>query len=86
LQAPETSNGHGDSFWSVAMAIAVYQDYFSMNKKSGCTYLGDLQETFKDKPQNKLYQREGVCKICGKDGIVKKDDGTFYCEVCFSHY
>ena len=62
LQAPETVEGHGDSFWSIALAC-YYIDQF---KRGGQQYssgtLANLQsiQSMKFRQQSMYYRNPGV--------------------------
>lgn len=85
LKARETPEGHGDSFWSSALAVGVYDDYFAPNKNSSFAYLGNLQESV-NKDVKKRFDDPNVCKICGKFGIQRLEDNRIKCDKCFAIY
>lgn len=88
LKAPESPAGHGDSFFSVALAIGAYQDYYSPDRRRGSVYLGNLQETFDEQkdPAGGEGPREDVCRICNKRGVRQLDNGSMKCDFCFATY
>jgi hypothetical protein len=96
------SSWTGNSFWSVALAIGAYEDFYSQNRKMGFVDLGNLQEVFgADKPKTEssgtwekakaslptFSHDEHVCKICNKRGTLEKQsDGKVKCNNCFAKY
>ena len=98
LQAPNTPMGHGDSFISVMLAVAVYYDYFAKDRKLGFSYLGNLQESLSgnrtgdiditkmdmDKPMqlNVIKRDEISCKICRGKNFEDIGNGQKRCVVC----
>jgi len=95
LKAPETPKGHGDSFWSVALACGVFQDYFAKDRKKRFGYLGDIQDTLRSaerpviKNQNtgfapetmKKFHDEKKCRVCGSRKL-EPSDGGMKCSIC----
>lgn len=85
LKAPNTASGHADSFWSVALAIGAYQDFFAPNRKMGTTLLGSLNETLQERPKPVTLD-ETKCKICNRRTLEPTDDGHVRCSFCFTKY
>jgi len=96
LQVPSSGNEHGDAFISVMLAIGVFTDFYEINRKSGFSYLGDLQgiiqgggpspeKTQPDKlpmvPFNKETMK-GVCKICNSKLFNIDSEGKRICVRC----
>ena len=92
LNAPETPSGHGDSFWSVALATMAYRDY----GKFGIYTVGSMQE-FMDFSEKDTHVRKmeeivqsfndknikedlGGCPICG--AVVGWEPKNQLCLVC----
>lgn len=98
LSASSTPMGHGDAFISVMLAVAVYEDFYAKNRRSGFTSLGNLQEWTRDRripepskdwktiPVTTFIKDDYVCKICNKRALEKLDDGRVRCGVCFAVY
>ncbi len=100
LKASSGPMGHGDSFWSTALAIGAYEDFYAKNRRKGISGLGNLQDWFKDpkvpsstggawnKPTTLIPfpKDENICKICGKRGLEKLDNGKIHCPFCFCEY
>jgi len=87
LKAPETSLGHGDSFFSVSLAVGAYQDHFAPDRVKGFSYLGDAQETLEIKKGVALSKdRNDICKMCNKRTVRILEDGSLHCDSCFTTY
>jgi hypothetical protein len=87
LRAPESSLGHADSFWSVALAVGAYQDYFAPDRVKGFSYLGDAQETLEVKKGVALSKdRDNICKMCNKRTVRVLENGSLHCDSCFTTY
>ena len=82
LRAPVTSFGHADSFWSVALALGAYQDYFSSNRKQRFSYMGNLQEQFVDHAPAAVKNLSGLCKVCNKRTLSQLPEGGWRCGNC----
>jgi hypothetical protein len=96
LKAPSSPMGHADSFWSCALAIGAYQDYYSTGRKLGVTGMGNIQtlvntERMQDKknmavPVTRIdkFKDERVCKICGSLVLTELQNGKRMCPKCFT--
>jgi hypothetical protein len=85
LKAPVTSFGHADSFWSVALAIGAYQDFYSTNRSRRFSYMGNLQEQFVDHSPADIKNQAGICPVCKARSIINIEGGQ-KCENCFSKF
>jgi len=75
--------GHGDSFWSVALAVGAYQDFYAPDRGKGVVYLGDIQETLTEKKLDSRI-REDICKICNKRTLEIRENGEVFCTTCLA--
>lgn len=82
LRAPVTSFGHADSFWSVALALGAYQDYYSSARKQRFSYMGNLQEQFIDHAPAAVKNLDGLCKVCNKRMLSQLPEGGWRCGNC----
>jgi hypothetical protein len=94
LDAPESPMGHADSFWSCALAIGAYNDYYDSERRLGVSGMGDFQnlinaERMGDKnpvPTTRMdkFRPENVCKVCG--GILRDptENGRRLCPKCLT--
>ncbi len=85
LKAPNTTSGHADSFWSVALAIGAYQDYFAPDRKKGTTLLGSWNEVLVP-PEKPTMMDDHRCKMCNKKSLETLEDGRIKCNSCFAVY
>lgn len=77
----------GNSFWSVALSVGAYQDYFAPDRVKGFSYLGDAQETLEIKKGVALSKdRNDICKMCNKRTVRMLEDGSVHCDSCFTTY
>lgn len=81
LKAPSSPWGHGDSFWSVALAVGAFQDFYAKGRKKGFSYLGNLTESFEEKKVD-IMKDDNVCKICNKRAFETLEDGRIRCKNC----
>jgi len=92
LRAPETPMGHGDSFWSVALAAMAYNE--EIRNKRGVTQLGEFstEEGFIDEPLSARKSERIACPIChtsvglsyrsGSSNATEDDFETAKCLIC----
>ncbi len=85
LKAPVTAAGHADSFWSVALAIGAYQDFYSSERKQRFSYMGNLQEQFVDHAPVEIKNKAGMCPICNKRRLTDVENGQ-KCDNCLSFF
>jgi hypothetical protein len=85
LKAPQTVGGHGDSFWSVALALGAYQDYYASDRGRAFSYMGNLQEQFIDHAPAEIRSESSTCPVCHKRLLVDTDNGQ-RCDNCFSFF
>lgn len=86
LKAPDSPMGHADSFWSCALAIGAYQDYFAKDRHKGFSYLGDTQELISVSERKiDLTSRnlsDNICKICSNRTFDLLEGGKKICRKC----
>lgn len=85
LQSQSTASGHGDSFISVMLAVAVFTDFYATDRRSGASFIGDISSFISNqgaKPQ--LLKDTGACKCCGKRIFVDLPDGKKKCITCMA--
>ncbi len=86
LKAPNTAGGHADSFWSVALAVGAYQDFFAPDRHMGTALLGSLNDTLAESPKNKIDDASR-CKFCNRKHTIEiLEDGTKRCNFCFTKF
>jgi len=74
----------GNSFWSVALAIGAYQDYFAPDRKRGTTLLGSWNDTLSPKDNIPKMMDDHRCKVCTKRSLEILEDGSIRCNYCFT--
>ena len=96
LKAVETPMGHADSFWSCALAVGAYQDYFAKNRRKGFGFLGDIQEIMGDREKKSdpfkgefsdafaKYKQMDICKVCNGRKFEDLPDGKRRCITCYA--
>jgi hypothetical protein len=95
LEAPDTPRGHGDSFISIMLAVAVYFDYYAVDRKMGTATICNIQDIvgYSDKSQpsqiNNIGYKKSLnndkCKICGSINLKAAPDGLRkICEKCYT--
>ena len=98
LHAPDTPLGHGDSFFSIMLAIAAYEDHYGSLARDSSKVL-DLQNfvATKEGQKKKTEVKEGFilskkfeiknkCPFCNKTGFLIKKGDKMYCEACFTNF
>ena len=99
LQAPNTPRGHGDSFISIMLAVAVYYDYYASDRLFGTSTIGNIQDlvdssektssstiTTQDGQSVPQIKKDNLkCKICGNTSFDVSPNGkTKVCQKCFT--
>ena len=80
LQAPDTPEGHGDSFISCMLAIGAFCDFYDVKRGNKFSYLGDLQMILD--PTNSTVSATPK----SNDALIQARPITQQCPICNSRY
>ena len=98
LHAPETPMGHGDSFFSVMLAIAAYEDHFGALSRENSrvinlsSFVSSKEEVKNNASRNDIsvfpkIEIKNKCIFCGKVGYIEqKQGGGRFCGYCLTNF